>query len=1364
MASLTLALHGENVDRAFWGIGSGGVGQSLQTAHLEALLGNYHACLDMNIYYVDEEMRKQAARLVGKIVVTGQETVQGSRKSMREDIYKKHISADKVPERLPYAIDTALVELRGWKRFEMNAYPRFVGVTEENLPSIFRRTAVCRYKATFVEPSKILAREEAAAERGIFARDPTLKDALRDNPACVVTLRSVCNYARQNSAAACRETLENYAVHGGDGGLTRLAVRTSCGLAVEEKDAADHVEDVLAAPEPPVPVDEVQRAKEARLREHNQYVKDIKEWLVQEHKDFFTAAQVRSAKASASFSFSRKDADTVLEKLAEDGHLLSESTVLPKAGLTTIYLPRIPAKKALGDVDLKLTENGSDGKLGEDLARRAEQEGELFEEIKSLAESGEVDADGLVTVQRQYFYPRQVRSRRIAKQRGAQTCSRLARAICCPHGRDVDVRASMFTVVVQLVEALSVPDMDISAWRAVAADRQKVCVERLSCSEAEGKQLLLEIANGAAVSQASRLQGGAATFLQQLSDESRELRWLACSQLPALYKEQRNQKSNWPESTVFAYWWTAAEDYVLQHILHGVQRHYLPGHISCHFDGVLLSQSLMRAVEEKVEEDILKYLQEQVSRGTPFQIKLKDKTVSSFQDALKKAFQNISDIACFGEFTDLLKAIPNSIPAALVFVGFDLRRVVSVLQAESPANTAADRRKVRQYSDWHGVDTKYLLPAGKLGELRQKNCILHIELPDESHCMGIQVFADNAITVCCQGKSFQTTWRALIQVTEAFVGSTETMLFEVVDKDPELDDADVGLLDLLAGSSSTPSAPLSRASRKRPSASVSAEPAEAPQNEGEVAVGDELKTLMRQEVEEALGLVESQGNSTFTVAVCPCCPWRRFNKRAHLRQHLVSQHTAAKRYCPSGTKQLRIAAALYDHDAVAGTTIQTGFLSRSAAIMRADVKPPVPTTIVSIDKTVRYVFDADGPIIMALHSVKKRNDLRRVGNLYYTYAFACAFLQAAATGNASLQRIYSVMVGACTRHRGQLSSLLPRATNGFWTNVLEDLMQAPPVQQFRDGLLDECREHNEFRYLSVDATFKINLKVIGQADFHSSQSSRDNAPIPEAEAGYRTLTCRGRTGAAVLIRVVRSEKAVVLAETLAKTLPLQQRSQVLHVASDSPSAEMFRVLQGVLPRLASIALDAMHIVMVYQQNMNNKKTQGSRWLAVLMDKFRKRDPVRSAASWGRLYTGDSLPPSRADVRSMRERLENPDMSAQEAYDHLKGVDPDQPWLTEVDFLQALLALLSIFYDEVQKVTFSGVTLHRLIINVASPAKVQWLLNDTRYRHSVDRESLVLLPSGTTSNESLHHELNHWFRETETWLQWPRATWSIGVCV
>lgn len=94
LAALGIAMRGYNVDRCFLGIGPGGVGQSLFTAHLAALLGKGHAYLDCNIYYSDDELRKQADSLLGKIVVTGQEAVQGSTMRMREDLYKKHISGD----------------------------------------------------------------------------------------------------------------------------------------------------------------------------------------------------------------------------------------------------------------------------------------------------------------------------------------------------------------------------------------------------------------------------------------------------------------------------------------------------------------------------------------------------------------------------------------------------------------------------------------------------------------------------------------------------------------------------------------------------------------------------------------------------------------------------------------------------------------------------------------------------------------------------------------------------------------------------------------------------------------------------------------------------------------------------------------------------------------------------------------------------------------------------------------------------------------------------------------------------------------------------------------------------------------------
>ena len=87
------------------------------------------------------------------LITTGQEAVEGSKHSFREDFYKKHISADPVAARLPYGIVTRLVELVGWKRLELNRLVRFSAVTESSLDSIMRRSWVCQFKARFVDAS-----------------------------------------------------------------------------------------------------------------------------------------------------------------------------------------------------------------------------------------------------------------------------------------------------------------------------------------------------------------------------------------------------------------------------------------------------------------------------------------------------------------------------------------------------------------------------------------------------------------------------------------------------------------------------------------------------------------------------------------------------------------------------------------------------------------------------------------------------------------------------------------------------------------------------------------------------------------------------------------------------------------------------------------------------------------------------------------------------------------------------------------------------------------------------------------------------------------------------------------------------------
>ncbi len=49
---------------------------------------------------------------------------------------------------------------------------------------------------------------------------------------------------------------------------------------------------------------------------------------------------------------------------------------------------------------------------------------------------------------------------------------------------------------------------------------------------------------------------------------------------------------------------------------------------------------------------------------------------------------------------------------------------------------------------------------------------------------------------------------------------------------------------------------------------------------------------------------------------------------------------------------------------------------------------------------------------------------------------------------------------------------------------------------------------------------------------------------------------------------------------------------------------------------------------------------------------------------------------------------------------------------------------------------------------AAAPRIEWYLNNTRQRHSMCIERLSLLPTGTTSNEALHAEINAWFRQTQ----------------
>ena len=139
-----------NIDRLFIGISPGGVGQSLYNSHLHAMYGESSAFVDPNVWFNDDELRKQIEQWAGCYILTGQEAPQ-STKQMRDDLFKKTMSADGIAGLKLYGYSTKMLELVGWKRLECNTLMRFGGVTERNFMSILRRSFVWKPKAIFFD-------------------------------------------------------------------------------------------------------------------------------------------------------------------------------------------------------------------------------------------------------------------------------------------------------------------------------------------------------------------------------------------------------------------------------------------------------------------------------------------------------------------------------------------------------------------------------------------------------------------------------------------------------------------------------------------------------------------------------------------------------------------------------------------------------------------------------------------------------------------------------------------------------------------------------------------------------------------------------------------------------------------------------------------------------------------------------------------------------------------------------------------------------------------------------------------------------------------------------------------------------------
>lgn len=603
----------------------------------------------------------------------------------------------------------------------------------------------------------------------------------------------------------------------------------------------------------------------------------------------------------------------------------------------------------------------------------------------------------LVAMECAYRYsgPETIRARKQAAVFAAQRMSRRLQSVVLAHTHDLDIENSLFTLITQLIKRLDIdPGMPSEASEALdlcCTDRQQVCREILSVPYARGKQLLVSSFYGAALP--PDLQR--VDFLQNLQRAALYCKWVAVAGLPEEYKTLLEDKAKTnPEGSILSYLYTACEDLVLTQWTSFLMDSVKPRHISLHYDGVRVSE-----VEGMSVEQICRQSEAHIKQATGFEVHIREKKHMLVLEALRSraASQDPPRYPSGHVLCQAGNCIPHGF-ACLQVIGDNATELL--LDDSSRCNVYMKQRGSRTYRQCaelfaHELDPAILkveetLPDGKF--------LLHCENGGLPHCVAVQV-RDMETTVWDTDGIFHLRSAdldtALLEGTDA-----GTCVFFSVEKQNSVweweADCFEKLLDLAASGREAEDGEEDASSAEASQASMEAEEREEASSRehsslkwlddsGAVVVEDMLLQKFAAEV------VEVKDKVSFMAAKssirCPLCPFRAFNRRENLQNHLRRHHSRKQQYCCSGTKQLRIALAFHDVDQLRRRSGKN-YLRRAAEYLRNAIRPTLSPHHNAIDKHVRLLLDATGPKMVHADYLKAGVTARRVGRLWYTHSFA----------------------------------------------------------------------------------------------------------------------------------------------------------------------------------------------------------------------------------------------------------------------------------------------------------------------------------------------------------------------------------------
>lgn len=539
------------------------------------------------------------------------------------------------------------------------------------------------------------------------------------------------------------------------------------------------------------------------------------------------------------------------------------------------------------------------------------------------------------------------------------------------------------------------------------------------------------------------------------------------------------------------------------------------------------------------------------------------------------------------------------------------------------------------------------------------------------------------------------------------------------------------------------------------------------EDEGSVNVEKDLWETLSSEVKEMLAAIKNKdewfklrGHSN--TIVCPFCPCRQFGdlKRkgpGRLLDHLLLHHsgqeaatTTGKDFVASGSKQWMLIRALYDQQAQAQIE-PAGLLRQSASLMRSWLNECAPSGADKenlLDRKLVLCLTGEGPKYLSALMVKDSGLYRTVGYVWYDRDFARIFFGEMIRENGKAKSIATNLIHHFLSTGCEVVFLLPRKATTVYLKLMEDIMASPVVTAWKEKLVAQCLEHREFVHLSMDATVRMAMRIKGQGNYRQTKEERASYIVGDSEAKRRILTIRGRTGGVLVMHPVVSEASEHIKDLLFAEVPGSVRSQVEFVASDQPSAALYDHLKLVFPSLRAVYLDEVHLCIVWNVAFWRKSSPGQRVLRRVQAKFNRVDMDTPVEHWGFLYTGHEEVVYSAAEEDMRNLIMSGGMSPQRAASVLNHLEDDKPWYCRLDYIRALAAIAAAFPQEMARKTYVlGRSVGHILWCAAAPEKVSWLFNALIVRRSLPTTWMTLLPSGTASNESLHAELNRWWRNS-----------------